>query len=343
MNVLVTGGAGYIGSHAVRRLLQDGHKVVVLDNLYRGHRAAIDALAPLSPNGDIPLLELDLRETDKIADALEAHRIECVMNFAALAYVGESVEQPLVYYESNTAGVVSLLRAMDKAGVRRLVHSSTCATYGEPPEKYIPIPETCPQSPINPYGWSKLFVERVFMDYAHANPGFCFAALRYFNVAGSATDGSIGEDHDPETHLIPVLLNTALGKRDSATIFGTDYDTPDGTCIRDYIHVEDLVDAHVTVMNALAPGDPTTAQRIYNLGTGQGLSVREIVDAVKAVTGIDFKVTLGDRRPGDPPQLYANPAKIKAELGWEAQVKDAKTMVQHAWAWFQKHPDGYAN
>jgi len=339
MNVLVTGGAGYIGSHAVRRLLRDGHHVVVLDNLYRGHRAAVEALRPLAADGGLPLLEIDLRDTDAIADALAMHNIDAVMNFAALAYVGESVTQPLDYYENNTAGVISLMRAMDRAGVKRLVHSSTCATYGEPPARFIPIPETCPQSPINPYGWSKLFVERVFMDYAHANTGFAFAALRYFNVAGSAADGSIGEDHEPETHLIPVLLNTALGKRDSATIFGTDYDTPDGTCIRDYIHVEDLIDAHVTVMNALNPGD----QRIYNLGTGNGLSVKEIIDAVKQVTGIDFTVKLGDRRPGDPPKLYADPGKIKSELGWEAKIKDAKTMVEHAWAWFQQHPDGHGD
>jgi len=337
MNVMVTGGAGYIGSHAVRRLLQDGHRVVVLDNLFRGHRAAVDALHPLASDGDLPLLEIDLRDTDAIAAALDEHQIDAVMNFAALAYVGESVEQPLDYYENNTAGVVSLMRAMDRAGVKRLVHSSTCATYGEPAPEFIPIPETCPQSPINPYGWSKLFVERVFMDYAHANPDFAFAALRYFNVAGSAADGTIGEDHEPETHLIPVLLNTALGKRESATIFGTDYDTPDGTCIRDYIHVEDLIDAHVTVMQALEPGD----QRTYNLGTGNGLSVKEIVDAVKQVTGVDFPVKFGDRRPGDPPKLYADPAKIKAELNWEASVHDAKTMVEHAWAWFQQHPDGY--
>ncbi len=337
MNVLVTGGAGYIGSHAVRRLLIDGHHVVVLDNLYRGHRAAIAALAPLATGGRLPLLKLDLRDSDAIAAALKEHRIECVMNFAALTYVNESVTQPLEYYENNTAGVISLLQAMHAAGVRRLVHSSTCATYGEPTEQFIPIPETCPQVPINPYGWSKLFVERVLMDYASAQPDFAFAALRYFNVAGSASDGCIGEDHTPETHLIPVLLNTALGKRDSATIFGDDYDTPDGTCIRDYIHVEDLVDAHVTVMQHLNPGD----QRFYNLGSGQGLSVRQIIDAVKQVTGIDFKVNKGDRRPGDPPKLFANPAKIKAELGWEAKVKDAKTMVEHAWAWFKQHPDGY--
>ena len=327
MNVLVTGGAGYIGSHAVRRLRQGGHRVIVLDNLFRGHRGAVP--------DDVPLLELNLLQTDAIAGALREHAIDCVMNFAALAYVGESVTQPLRYYENNTAGVLSLLQAMDKANVTRLVHSSTCATYGEPAT--MPITEDTAQSPINPYGWSKLFVERILFDYAHANPRFAFAALRYFNVAGSASDASLGEDHEPETHLIPVLLNTALGQRESATLFGTDYPTPDGTCIRDYIHVEDLVDAHAVVMDALVDGD----QRLYNLGTGQGLSVKQIIEAVEHVTGIKLTIHLGERRPGDPPMLYADPSKIKNELGWEAKIKDAHTMVAHAWAWFKNHPDGY--
>ncbi|MEM9295956.1 MAG: UDP-glucose 4-epimerase GalE [Planctomycetota bacterium] len=342
MRVLVTGGAGYIGSHAVKRLIDDGHTVVALDNLERGHRAAFHAAAQNGPDR-AHLLEANLNDTDRIAAALQEHQVECVINFAALAYVGESVDEPLRYYRNNTAGVISLLEAMDAAGVNRLVHSSTCATYGEPPAEFIPIPETCPQSPINPYGWSKLFNERVFLDYAHskhkAGQDFAFAALRYFNVAGCAADGALGEDHEPETHLIPVLLNTALGKRASATIFGTDYDTPDGTCIRDYVHVEDLIDAHVTVLQAMGPTD----QRIYNLGVGNGFSVKEIIEAVKKVTGVDFKVELGDRRPGDPPQLYANPAKIQQELNWTAKVQDPATMAQHAWNWFQKHPDGYGD
>jgi UDP-glucose 4-epimerase len=337
MNVLVTGGAGYIGSHAVKRLRADGHKVVVLDNLFRGHREALDALA--QGGEPITLEEVSLLDRDGVTDALIRHRIDTVMNFAALAYVGESVTEPLTYYRNNTAGVVSLLEAMSKAGVKRIVHSSTCATYGEPAK--MPITEDTPQSPINPYGWSKLFVERVLADVAASDPSFCYAALRYFNVAGSAADGSIGEDHEPETHLIPVLLNTALGKRKSATIFGTDYPTPDGTCIRDYIHVEDLIDAHVAVMHALDPADPAKRALTFNLGTGHGFSVKQIIDAVKQVTGIDFPVELGDRRPGDPPSLYADPSKIKRELGWEAKVKDPATMVRHAWAWFQQHPRGY--
>ena len=328
MKLLVTGGAGYIGSHAVKRLLADGHDVHVLDNLSRGHR---DALPP-----EANLWELDLLDTTGITTALKQHGIEAVMNFAALAYVGESVEQPLLYYRNNTAGVLSLLEAMDRAGVTRLVHSSTCATYGEPAE--MPITEDMPQQPINPYGWSKLFVERILADYAAAKrlagADFAYAALRYFNVAGSAPDASIGEDHEPETHLIPVILNTVLGRRDYITIFGTDYPTPDGTCIRDYIHVTDLIDAHVTVLHALQPGD----ERLYNLGTGNGLSVKQIIDAVREVTGRDITVKTGDRRPGDPPALYADPSKIKRELGWSARITDVKPMVADAWRWFQAAP-----
>ncbi|MEM1212719.1 MAG: UDP-glucose 4-epimerase GalE [Planctomycetota bacterium] len=338
MTILVTGGAGYIGSHAVRRLLDGGHSVVVLDNLAVGHREAVVAAGKHSSNpADVPLLELDLRDTDAITDALKTHQVEAVMNFAALAQVGESVEQPLLYYANNTAGVISLLTAMDNAGVTKLVHSSTCATYGEPAE--MPITETFPQSPINPYGWSKLFNERVFFDYAAANPQFAFAALRYFNVAGCQPDGTLGEDHTPESHLIPVLIQAALGTREKAYIFGTDYPTPDGTCVRDYIHVCDLVDAHAVVLDALQPGDTRT----YNLGTGRGFSVKEIVDAVKQATGVDFTVELADRRPGDPPQLYANPDKIKRDLNWSATITDPTTMAQHAWAWFQAHPDGYSD
>jgi UDP-glucose 4-epimerase len=334
MNVLVTGGAGYIGSHAVKRLLTGGHRVVVLDNLYRGHAQSVEAL---TKSGDtVPLECIDLRDTTAIADALRRYGVECVMHFAALAYVGESVTQPLSYYDNNTSGTVSLLRAMDEVGVRRLVFSSTCATYGEP-EK-MPIVETMPQKPINPYGWSKLFVERILFDYAAANDDFAFAALRYFNVAGSAHDGTIGEDHTPETHIIPVLLNVALGKKDKVTVFGDDYDTPDGTCIRDYIHVEDLVDAHVVVMEALQPGD----QRTYNLGIGQGKTVMQVIEAARNVTGHAIPAEIGPRRPGDPPALYADASKIKRELGWEAKTKDLHTMVDSAWRWFKNHPDGYA-
>ncbi|NQT17213.1 MAG: UDP-glucose 4-epimerase GalE, partial [Planctomycetes bacterium] len=230
MNVLVAGGAGYIGSHAVKRLIDTGHRVVAVDNLFRGHRRAVHPKAEFC--------EIDLADTVALTDILRRREVDCVMHFAALAYVGESVTEPLSYYENNTAGTLSLLQAMQAAGVKRIVFSSTCATYGEP--ERTPIVETMPQQPINPYGWSKLFVERILADCGAADEEFASVSLRYFNVAGSAADGSLGEDHDPEMHLIPVLLETALGLREKVTVFGTDYPTPDGTCIRDYIHVEDL-------------------------------------------------------------------------------------------------------
>lgn len=329
MNVLVTGGAGYIGSHAVQRLVADGHAVVVMDNLYRGHQAAVPAEATFVAG--------DLHDFATIVQTLRGHKIECVMNFAALTYVGESVEQPLSYYHNNTAGVLCLLRAMAEVGVNKIVHSSTAATYGEPDE--MPITEDTPQSPINPYGTSKLMVEKILKDTAAANTDFAFACPRYFNVAGCDPEARIGEDHTPETHLIPVLLEAATGKREKAYIFGTDYPTPDGTCIRDYVHVVDLIDAHVLLMNALEPGD----QRFYNLGIGNGTSVRQIVDAVKKVTGVDFTVEIGDRRAGDPPSLYADPRKIKDELGWEAKITDVETMVADAYRWFKANPTGYGD
>lgn len=327
MNILVTGGAGYIGSHAVRRLLEEGHHVVVLDNLDCGHRQAVPA--------NVAFEELDLRQTDALAALLARHRIECVMHFAALTYVGDSVVRPLHYYDNNTAGSLSLLQAMDLAGVKRLVFSSTAAIYGEPP--CMPITEDTPQSPINPYGWSKLFVERMLQDYAAVHQDFAFAALRYFNVAGAASDGTLGEDHDPETHLIPVLLHAALGKIPTVTIFGDDYPTPDGTCIRDYVHVEDLVDAHAVVMAALAPGD----QRFYNLGIGKGYSVKQVVEAARKVTGLEIQPEIGPRRFGDPPQMYADASRIGRELKWRARTTDIEPMITSAWQWFRSHPNGY--
>ncbi len=328
MNVMVTGGAGYIGSHAVKQLLDEGHQVVAVDNLTRGHCQAVDCRAVFH--------EADLADTSTLAQLLEDHHVECVMHFAALAYVGESVDDPLTYYQNNTGGTISLLQAMQTSGVRRFVFSSTCATYGEP--ETMPIVETMPQDPINPYGRSKLMVERVLRDCAAADDRFAFVALRYFNVAGCAADGSLGEDHDPETHLIPVLLQTALGQREKITVFGTDYPTPDGTCIRDYVHVEDLCAAHIVAMNALQPGE----QRIYNLGIGRGYSVREVLDAALRVTGREIPVEYGDRRPGDPPELYADSAKIQNELGWKAQYTDIDQIIATAWNWFQQHPEGYA-
>ncbi len=329
MNVLVTGGAGYIGSHAVKRLVQDGHHVVVVDNLGRGNIAAV-------PDG-VPLVVHDLSDWHQIAHVLECNKIECVMHFAALAYVGESVNEPLWYYRNNTAHAIALLHAMDQTGVRKMVFSSTCATFGEPPADFIPINEDCPQNPINPYGRSKLVVEHVMQDYADAQDEFAYAMLRYFNVAGSDRDCEIGEAHDPETHLIPIILQAALGHRSEIKIFGTDYDTPDGTCIRDYVHVEDLIGAHVLAMDKLQAGKPL----VYNLGIGRGYSVREIVESAKRVTGRNFKVVEGERRPGDPPTLYADSTKIKTELGWQPAYTDIDAIVATAWDWFSKHPNGY--
>ena len=340
MNVMVTGGAGYIGSHAVQRLLRDGHTVVAVDNLVRGHAEAIEALRPGS-GGRLHFTKVDVAERGEIENLIRRHSVDTVLHFAALAYVGESVEQPLRYYRANTAAAVSLLEACDSCGVERLVFSSTCASYGEPPEGMIPIPETCPQNPINPYGRSKLQVEQMLFDYAEAcrraGRPFGFAALRYFNVAGSDRGGLIGEHHEPETHLIPVILQAILGVRDSVTIFGTDYPTPDGTCIRDYVHVEDLIDAHVCVMGALRAGD----RRTYNLGIGRGYSVREIIDAARRVTGRELVVKEGPRRAGDPPRLFADPAKIGRELGWAARITNLEEIIASAWRWFERHPRGY--
>lgn len=327
MNVLVTGGAGYIGSHAVKRLIEGGHHVVVVDNLFRGHRQAVPE--------NVPFEELDLRHSQALANLMRRYRVDCIMHFAALAYVGESVRQPMAYYQNNTAGTLNLLEAALECGIRRFVFSSTCATYGQP-EK-MPITEDTPQNPINPYGRSKLFVEQILRDIAAADRTFAYASLRYFNVAGCAADGSLGEDHDPETHLIPVLLKVALGQSPEATIFGDDYPTPDGTCIRDYIHVEDLVDAHVLVMERLRDGD----QRIYNLGIGRGYSVKEVVEAVRRVTGHPIPVKIGARRPGDPPTLYADASRIERELGWRARYRELEPIIETAWRWFRAHPHGY--
>jgi UDP-glucose 4-epimerase len=329
MNVMVAGGAGYIGSHAVRQLIEAGHNVVAVDNLYRGHRRAVHPQAVFC--------QLDLADTQELESVLRRHAIDCVMHFAALAYVGESVEEPLSYYHNNTAGTVSLLRAMQAADVTRMVFSSTCATYGEP--ETTPIVETLPQQPINPYGWSKWFVERILKDYAASRQDFGFVSLRYFNVAGCAADGSLGEDHNPETHLIPRLLLAALGKVEKITIFGTDYPTPDGTCIRDYVHVDDLCAAHIVAMNALGPGEG----RFYNLGIGRGYSVKEVLESARRVTGREIPVEYGCRRPGDPAILFADAGKVRRELGWSARYTQIDEIVATAWNWLENHPDGYGD
>jgi len=338
MNVLVTGGAGYIGTHAVLRLLEAGHAVTVADDLSRGHRVAVTGLEPL---GDLAFVETGVGDRDRIAAVLRDRNVDLVMHFAALAYVGESVEQPLRYYRSNAAGTLALLEAMDETGVDRIVFSSTCATYGEPPASDVPITEACPQRPINPYGHSKLMAEQMLADHTarKAALGEAFAAtvLRYFNVTGCDEQGRLGEDHRPESHLVPICVEAALGQRDRVSIFGTDYPTPDGTCIRDYVHVDDLIDAHMVAMDAQTPGE----MRAYNVGGGRGYSVREVIEACRRVTGVAFEVVDAPRRPGDPPVLYAEATKIRRELGWSARRNDLDATIDDVWRWRREHPGGY--
>ncbi len=326
MNILVTGGAGYVGSHAVRLLMSRGHDVWVYDNLSRGHRGAV-------PAGR--LLEGSLAEQDKLTALLGKHGIEAVMHFAAFALVGESVQQPELYYGNNVLGTYHLLEAMRVAKVGKLVVSSTTATYGEPTA--MPIAETTPQQPINPYGFSKLVMEHMLDDYAAAH-GLAFAALRYFNAAGAAADGSIGEDHTPESHLIPIVLQVALGQRPSITIFGEDYPTPDGTCIRDYVHVEDLAAAHLAALERLKPGQGIKV----NLGTGHGYSVREVIEACRRITGHAIPTVAGSRRAGDPPELVADATLAGKILGWQPQYQTVESIVETAWRWHRAHPQGYA-
>ncbi|WP_206035949.1 UDP-glucose 4-epimerase GalE [Crateriforma spongiae] len=326
MNVLVVGGAGYIGSHAVRLLLDAGHQVVVYDNLSRGHSEAVPAGM---------LVEGDVADRAKLVQVMKDKQIDAVMHFAAFALVNESVNDPSLYYRNNVIAALELLEAMREADVKKIVFSSTTATYGEPDT--IPIPETTPQNPINPYGFTKLVIEKALADYAAAY-GFAYAALRYFNAAGARPDGTIGEDHDPESHIIPIVLQVALGQREFITIFGDDYPTPDGTCIRDYIHVDDLGDAHLKALEKLEPGKGICV----NLGTGKGTSVREIVEACREVTGHPIPEKMGERRAGDPPELVADASMARQVLGWEPKYNDAKSIVETAWAWHRDHPRGYA-
>jgi len=326
MRILVTGGAGYVGSHCVRALLSGGHEVVVYDNLAYGHRRAVPA--------DIRFVEGDLGDAAKLDKLLGDGRFDAVMHFAAFAYVGESVEQPLKYYRNNLANTLILLEAMCEHGVVKLVFSSTCATYGVP--QRVPITEETPQQPINPYGRSKLAVEWMLADSAAAwGLGSC--SLRYFNACGAAADGSIGEDHRPETHLIPIVLQVALGQRPAVTIFGTDYPTPDGTCIRDYIHVDDLATAHCLAIERLEPG----RAEAFNVGTGRGHSVREVVEAARQVTGRTIPVEQGPRRPGDPPVLVADAIRIEQVLKWQPKYQEIREIVASAWRWHESHPAGF--
>ena len=329
MKVLVVGGAGYIGSHCVRQLQQQAHEPVVLDNLVFGHREAVGT--------DVPLFEEDLGNRERVADLLKAEEIDLVMHFAAFAYVGESVKDPLKYYENNFAKTVRLLQAMRDAGVERFVFSSTCATYGIPSE--MPIHERLPQSPINPYGQTKLEVERMLRDCAAAY-GLRSASFRYFNAAGAAEDGSIGEDHNPETHLIPLCFQAARGDGPALTVFGGDYDTPDGTCLRDYIHVDDLARAHIAVFAKL---EEAGSCLFYNLGTGTPVSVREIIRSVEKVTGLEVPHSIGPRREGDPPALYADSTKARRELEWEPRFMDINDTVATAWIWHRDHPNGFSS
>ena len=327
MNVLVVGGAGYIGSHCVRQLGAAGHRPVVLDNLVFGHRGAV---AP-----DVPFYDAELGDEEAVGAILQREAIEVVMHFAAFAYVGESVNDPLKYYFNNSVATLHLLRTMLRHDVKKFVFSSTCATYGEP--ERLPIVESTPQAPINPYGQTKLDVENALKAVAHAH-GLSFAAFRYFNAAGAAEDGSIGEDHHPETHLIPLVIDAATGKRPSIQVFGTDYPTPDGTCLRDYIHVDDLSRAHIAVFEKLAaPG----AALFYNLGTGTPTSVREVIAAVEKITGHTVPVVEGPRRAGDPPALYADATKAKTDLGWQVKYPTIEPLVETAWKWHESHPNGY--
>jgi len=322
--ILVTGGAGYIGAHAVRALRHSGYEVVILDNLVYGHQDVAERVL------QVPLIKGDISDRALLDRVFAEHNIQAVMHFAAYAYVGESVKNPSKYYWNNVAGTLTLLDAMVAADVKQIVFSSTCATYGVPHE--VPITETHPQSPINPYGTSKLMVEKILQDYDVAY-GLRSVRFRYFNAAGADPSGALGEDHQPETHLIPLVLLTALGRRDAISVFGTDYPTPDGTCIRDYIHVSDLADAHVLGLQHLLKGGQS---EIFNLGNGNGFSVREVIEAAKAVTGKPIAVVESDRRPGDPPALVGSSTKAREMLGWNPQYADIKDMIRHAWQWHQQ-------
>lgn len=324
--VLVTGGAGYIGSHAVRALRDAGHTVVVLDDLSAGHAESLPK--------DVPLVRARIHDRATVAAALREHGIDSVMHFAAWLSVPDSVRDPLGYYQNNVVGSLSLLDAMLEAGIRAIVFSSTCAVYGEPAA--TPIQETAATCPINSYGETKLAVERALGHLERAH-GLRWIALRYFNAAGAHPDGTIGEDHSPEIHVIPRAIEAAT---DGAPLqlFGQDYPTPDGTCLRDYIHVCDLADAHVKALHALSNG---AASGVFNAGTGQPHSVRQVIDTVTRVVGVPVRWTAAPRRPGDPAVLYAASDRLRSELGWEPRFPDLESIVQHAWRWHQTHPRGY--
>lgn len=329
MAILVLGGAGYIGSHMVDRLLAANREVVVVDNLLTGHRASVPA--------EVPFYEVDIRDKAALDDVFTKENIDQVVHFAASSIVPESMADPLKYFDNNTFGMIALLEVMLKHDVKQIVFSSTAATYGTPEES--PIKETTPQNPINPYGESKLQMEHI-MKWADQAYSLKWVALRYFNVAGAKPDGSIGEDHPVETHLVPIILETALGLRDKIMMFGDDYNTPDGFNVRDYVHVQDLADAHILALDYLAQGHESNQ---FNLGSATGFSVKEMVEAARVATGQAIPAEVAPRRAGDPDSLVASSTKAREVLGWAPQFDDVKEIIKTAWTWHQLHPKGYVD
>jgi UDP-glucose 4-epimerase len=325
-NILIVGGAGYIGSHMCKYLSKNGYLPIVLDNLSRGHEKAVKWG---------PLIEGSISDRNILKRVFSEHRIDAVMHYAAYSYVGESVTDPSMYYQNNLADTICLLSEMVEAEIKNIVFSSSCAVYGEPEE--IPITENHPKNPVNPYGWTKYMVEQVLNDFKYAY-GVEFVSLRYFNAAGADPEGELGEDHNPETHLIPIAIQAALGKREEIRIYGNNYPTHDGTCIRDFIHVEDLAESHLLALNRMLNGK---GGGTYNLGNGEGYSVREVIDITRRITGKPIRDRMVDRRDGDPAVLVGSSDKAKNELGWNPRFPDLESIVETAWHWHQKHPNGY--
>ncbi len=326
MNILVVGGAGYIGSHMCKCLAQAGFQPIVLDNLVYGHRQAVQWG---------PFIKGSLDDTDLLNHIFQTYDIAAVMHFAAYTYVGESVQNPAIYYQNNVAATLTLLNSMIEADVKNFIFSSSCAVYGEPME--IPMNEDHPFNPINPYGRTKRMVEEILADFGHAY-GLSSVALRYFNAAGADPDGQLGEDHDPETHLIPLVLQAALGQKEDIKVFGNDYETDDGTCIRDYIHINDLASAHLLALEKLLNGDPGGN---FNLGNGNGYSVMDVIDKARDITGKPIPFEIAERRAGDPAILVGSSQKAMNELGWKPQYAELDTIIEHAWQWHKTHPNGY--